>query len=100
MPSRGGCLKEVSKESEENKMEEKTENKKTLKEYLDSIGVHSGDDRGFVLVDGLFSSTRMEVSRRYLESEPWKYLLDKTIYSIDNTTNMYGYSTLLVILEN
>ena len=76
------------------------ENKKTLKDYLDSIGVKSGDDRGFVLIDGLFSSTRMEVSRRYIESDPWKYLLNKKIFSVSNTTNMYGYETILIVLED
>ena len=76
------------------------EDKKTLKDYLDSIGVHSGDDREFVLIDGLFSSTRMEVSRRYIETDPWKYLLNKKIFSVSNTTNMYGYETILIVLED
>lgn len=72
---------------------------KTLAEYLDSIGVHSGDNRGFILCESLFSRTQMEVSRRYLESEPWKHLLDYKVFSVDNATNIYGQQTICIVLE-
>lgn len=70
----------------------------TLREYLDAIGVYAGDDRGFVLVRGLFGCTRMEVSRRYIESEPYEYLLDHTVLNVSNTTNIYGQETILIIV--
>ena len=73
--------------------------KQKLRDFLDEIGVHSGDDRGFVLIESLFSSTRMEVSRRYIESEPWKHLLDKNVFGTQGTTNMYGQECLMIILE-
>lgn len=76
------------------------ENKEqTLREYLDSIGCYSGDDRGFVLYKSFWSNTRYEVSRRYLESAPYEHLLDKYIFSVDNTTNIYGQSTICITLK-
>ncbi len=73
--------------------------KQTLRDFLDEIGVHSGDDRGFVLLESLWSSNRMEVSRRYIESEPWKYLLDKNVFGTEGTINMWGQECLMIILE-
>lgn len=73
--------------------------KQTLREYLDSIGVRSGDDRTFILFESLFSQTQMEVSRRYIESEPWKYLLDKNIFGTQAGTTMFGQECLVIILE-
>ena len=70
-----------------------------LKDYLDKIGVKESDDRIFILFKSLFSTTRMEVSRRYLESEPFKYLLDKTIYCVGTDYDIYGYKTLKIILK-
>ena len=70
-----------------------------LRDYLDDIGVHSGDDRTFILYESLFSQTRMEVSRRYIESEPFKHLLDKTIFGVDRDYTMYGQETIKIILD-
>lgn len=81
-------------------MNKEEKNYHTLKEYLDIIGVHSGDDRGFVLIEGLFSSTRMEVSRRYIEAESYEYLLDRKMLSVSNTTNVYGQETILIIVDD
>lgn len=64
----------------------------TLKQYLDRIGIGKGDDSGFVLQHG---STTMEVSRRYLEAEAWKDLLDKEIIDYEYPyINMYGQKTI------
>lgn len=73
--------------------------KQTLAEYLDSIGVHSGDDRGFILYESLFSRTQMEVSRRYLESAPWEHLLKYEVFSVNNATNIYGQQTICIVLK-
>ena len=73
--------------------------KETLREFLDSIGVRSGDDRTFILFESLFSQTQMEVSRRYIESEPWEYLLDKNIFGTQAGYNMFGQECLVIILE-
>ena len=60
---------------------------KTLKEYLDDIGIGKGNDSSFVIIIG---NTEMRVSRRYLESEPMKYFLNKKVikawgrYNSDN----------------
>ena len=69
----------------------------TLRQYLDRIGIKSGDDSGFVLQHG---GTEMQVSRRYLESEPWRYLLDKPIIDyIYPYVNMYGQKTIKLFVE-
>lgn len=73
--------------------------KETLRQFLDKNGVKPGDDRGFILYESLFSQTQMEVSRRYIESEPWKYLLDKNIFGTQTGYNMFGQQCLVVILE-
>lgn len=52
---------------------------KTLKEYLEEIEVKAGDERGFIIIVG---NVEMNVSRRYLESEPMKHYLDKKILDI------------------
>lgn len=49
---------------------------KTLKEYLDDIGIGKGNDSSFTIIIG---NTEMRVSRRYLESEPMKYFLNKKV---------------------
>ncbi len=75
--------------------------KETLRDLLDSIGIHSGDDSVFVLVDSLeslWSSTKMEVSRRYIESEQWKHLLDKNVCIVANIMNS-GVVIPMIILE-
>ena len=72
----------------------------TLKQYLDRINIGPGDDSGFV-VKTLFGNTTMEVSRRYLESEPMKKYLDMEIFDyIYPYINLYGQSTILFILDN
>ena len=52
---------------------------KTLKEHLDDIGIGKGNDSSFVIIIG---NTEMRVSRRYLESEPMKYFLDKKVIKV------------------
>ena len=49
---------------------------KTLKEYLDDIGIGKGDNSSFVIIVG---NTEMRVSRRYLESEPMRDVLNKKV---------------------
>lgn len=72
----------------------------TLKQYLDRINIGPGDDSGFV-VKTLFGNTTMEVSRRYLESEPMKKYLDMEIFDyIYPYINLYGQRTILFILDN
>lgn len=70
-----------------------------LSEFLDEIGVKQGDERGFVLYEDPNSACRMEVSRRYIESEPWRYLLDKEIAYTMPTTNIYGIYTIAIVLK-
>lgn len=62
---------------------------KSLREHLDDIGVHSGDDRGFTVIHN--GTTEMCVSRRYLESDPMKHYLDMNVFHIDlNHTDIFG----------
>ena len=71
----------------------------TLRQYLDRINIKEGDDSGFV-VKVFPSGTTYEVSRRYLESEPMKDILDKTIIDYAYPYyNMYGLSTILFVVE-
>lgn len=77
-------------------MENKSE---TLRQYLDRIHIDSGDDSGFV-VKVFPGGTTYEVSRRYLESEPMKYILDKTIIHFEYPYyNLYGQKTILFVVE-
>ncbi len=73
--------------------EEKQVKKETLGEYLDRIHIWPGDDSGFI-VQELFKNTEMQVSRRYLECEAWKYLLDKEIVYCEYTTNIWGQKVM------
>lgn len=84
-------MKEPKEIKEENSSE-------TLREFLDRINIGPGDDRGFV-VHELFTNTEMQVSRRYLECEAWKYLLDKKIVDYYEVTNIWGVRTAKFILE-
>ena len=69
----------------------------TLRQYLDRIHIDSGNDSGFVLQHG---STEMLVSRRYLESKPWKHLLDKKITDYQYPYyNIYGQKTIKLFIE-
>lgn len=66
---------------------------KTLRNYLDEMGVNSGDDRSFSIV--CENVVEMSVSRRYLEAEPMKQYLDmKVEYIEDEYINIYGKKTL------
>lgn len=69
---------------------------KTLRELLDEHGVGFGDDRGFILKEGYWSGTIMSVSRRYIESAPWRYLLDRKVIAV-GTEGLYGEMTLIVV---
>ena len=81
------CNKEV--------VESKSE---TLREYLDRINVKEGSDAGFI-VQELYKYTEMHVSRRYLECEAWKHLLDKKIVDYMFTVDIYGNETIKFILD-
>ena len=73
----------------------------TLREYLDRINIGPGDDSGFILKEGLFGGTEMQVSRRYLESEPWCYLLDREIIDFyQDVYNIYGQKTVLFVVSD
>lgn len=75
------------------------ERNETLREYLDRIHIGSGDDSGFV-VQEIFKSTEMQVSRRYLECETWRYILDCEIVDfIYPFINMYGQKTIKFIVK-
>lgn len=85
-----------TKKKEFNMTEIKKENSsETLREYLDRIHIFEGNDAGFVVVDG---NTEMHVSRRYLECEAWKHLLDKKIVDYCETRNIWGVRTAKFIL--
>ena len=92
---------EVTKPKDKGKygliMEETKE--QTLREYLDSIDIHEGDDSRFVLQE-MNKSTEMAVSRRYIECEAWNYLLDCVI--VDYTYpyyDLWGNKTIKLFLE-
>ena len=69
----------------------------TLRQYLDRIGIKSGNDSGFVVQNG---STEMQVSRRYLESEPWRDILEKEIVDYEYPyVNMYGQKTIKLFVK-
>lgn len=71
----------------------------TLREYLDRIHIFSGDDNAFV-VQVLFEGTEMNVSRRYLESEPWKHMLDMIIIDYEFPyVDIYGRETIKFIVH-
>lgn len=71
----------------------------TLRSYLDRINVGPGDDDGFVIYI-LGENNEMHVSRRYLESEPWKHVLDKKIINyVYPYIDIYGEKTIKFILE-
>ena len=66
----------------------------TLRQYLDRIESGPGNDSGFV-VEVLGENTEMNVSRRYLESEPWRYILDLEIFDYKYPYyNIYGSQTI------
>ena len=68
-----------------------------LKDFLDMNNIKSGDNRGFVL---MCEFGEMDVSRRYLECDSWKYLLECYIESIVSPYyNIYGQQTIKIILE-
>lgn len=75
------------------------EEKKTLRETLDEMHVGPGDARGFMVQEGLFSKTVMNVSRRYLECEAWKYLLDRKVLGYFDDVSPLGEESVKFILE-
>ena len=81
-----------------NKKEVVESKSETLREYLDRINVENGSDAGFI-VQELYKNTEMHVSRRYLECEAWKYLLDKKIVDYMTTVDIYGNETIKFILD-
>ncbi len=85
------------KKEEVKEKETKQEKSETLREYLDRIHIDSGDDSGFIIVNG---STEMQVSRRYLECSAWEDLLDYEIYDyIYPVYNMYGVETIKLYIR-
>ena len=51
-----------------------------LREVLDRDGITRGSDKGIKVIQG---RCEMMVSRRYLECEPWKNLLDTEVIQND-----------------
>jgi hypothetical protein len=76
------------------------EKKKTLRETLDLMNVGPGDSRGFMVQEGLFSRTVMNVSRRYLESAAWKHLLDRKVLGCLYDVSPLGEESVKFILES
>ena len=76
------------------------EEKKTLRETLDEMHVGPGDSRGFMVQEGLFSRTVMNVSRRYLECAAWKHLLDRKVLAYFDDVSPLGEESVKFILEN
>lgn len=73
----------------------------TLREYLDRIHIGPGDDSGFILKEGYFGGTEMQVSRRYLECPTWSYLLDREIIDFkQGVCDIYGQETILFIVSD
>lgn len=71
--------------------------KETLREYLNRNGFERGSNTGFTLFVGLFANSQMDVCRRYLESAPFKYLLD---YIVDSTWGSYITNSLCILVVN
>lgn len=70
-----------------------------LKDYLNRINIGPGNDSGFV-VQELGKGTEMQVSRRYLECEAWKYILDCEIVDyVYPFVNIYGQQTIKFIVQ-
>ena len=69
----------------------------TLRHYLDRINVEPGDNSPLVIVH---KNTNMNVSRRYLESEPMKHYLDMIIVDYEYSfTDIRGTETIKFWLE-
>lgn len=69
----------------------------TLRHYLDRIDIGPGDNSPLVIVVG---NTEMNVSRRYLESEPMKHYLDMVIVDYEYPfTDIRGTETIKFWLE-
>jgi hypothetical protein len=71
--------------------------KETLREYLARNGFDRGSNTGFTLFVGPFAQTQMDVCRRYLESAPFKYLLD---YVVDSTWGSHITNSLCILVVN
>ena len=73
------------------------EENKTLEQYLNEIGVLSGDNSGFTVIIG---HTEMAVSRRYLECEPMKHYLQKKVSSVYIRDGLWGEEAVFVLEED
>lgn len=77
------------------------EKEETLKEYLDRIHCEPGSDEGFVLevISNLPGINEMCVSRRYLECEPNKKLLNYIIVDYAYPyMDIYGHETIKLFI--
>ena len=70
---------------------------KTLEQYLNDIGVLSGDNSGFTIIVG---HTEMAISRRYLECEPMKRYLQKKVLSVYIRDGLWGEEAVFVLEED
>ena len=69
----------------------------TLRHYLDRIDIGPNDNSPLIIIHG---NTELNVSRRYLESDPMKYYLDMVIVDYDYpVTNFNGIPTIKFWLE-
>ena len=69
----------------------------TLRHYLDRIDIGPEDDSPLVIIH---KNTELQVSRRYLESEPMKHYLDMIIVDYDYPfTDIRGTETIKFWLE-
>lgn len=73
------------------------EENKTLEQYLDEIGVLSGDNSGFTIING---HIEMAVSRRYLECEPMKRYLKKKVLNVYIRNGLWGEEAVFVVEED